>query len=530
MTLSLVAALETLRQYKLLREVITPDEWSISPSQLPEAVQEQVFNDFTYDSRQVTPSSLLFCKGHFIPTYIQTATQAGLSFYVSETDFSEYTTATGIIVNDVRKAMSLLAMQFYGYPQNELTTVGITGTKGKTTTAYYLQAMLNASSNGHAALFSSVDNCLDGTTYSESELTTPESLDLFRMMREAVDNGMQYLVMEVSSQAYKMNRVYGLTFDVGVFLNISPDHISPVEHPSFEDYLYCKRQIAYNSHFLVLGVNHSYADLIKEDAQEAGIKISTFALEQPSTSKTVNERSVEADWIVRAHKTGDSSDSYSLDHAGKEVSNFNLAMNGIFNGANAAAAFAVYHKLVGSIKPAIYEALAKVRIAGRMEGFHAPNLAVYVDYAHNYASTAAVLDYLQEAYGAQKPYITLITGSAGGKAIDRRSEIVQAAQTRVHRLILTEEDTESNQEKTSDICQEMLSSVTNPELDASIILDRTQAITDAIKSSINHPDRFDAIAIIGKGEERWIKRNGQHVQYEGDDQIVLRLLKEVKQR
>ena len=92
-------------------------------------------------------------------------------------------------------------------------------------------------------MFSSVDNCLDGHTYVESDLTTPESMDAFRMMREAADNGMKYLVMEVSSQAYKVDRVYGLTFDVAAFLNISPDHISPIEHPTFEDYLYCKRQI-----------------------------------------------------------------------------------------------------------------------------------------------------------------------------------------------------------------------------------------------------------------------------------------------
>ena len=109
--------------------------------------------------------------------------------------------------------------------------VGITGTKGKTTTAYLTQAMLNGCSGGKCALFSSVDNCLDGHTYVESDLTTPESMDAFRMMREAVDNGMEYLVMEVSSQAYKVDRVFGLTFDVAAFLNISPDHISPIEHP-----------------------------------------------------------------------------------------------------------------------------------------------------------------------------------------------------------------------------------------------------------------------------------------------------------
>lgn len=141
---------------------------------------------------------------------------------MAETEYSAATATPGLIVNDARKAMSLLSAAFYGYPQNELTVIGVTGTKGKTTTSYFTQALINAVSGGKAALFSSVDNCLDGHTYVESDLTTPESMDAFRMMREAADNGMKYLVMEVSSQAYKVDRVYGLTFDVAAFLNISP--------------------------------------------------------------------------------------------------------------------------------------------------------------------------------------------------------------------------------------------------------------------------------------------------------------------
>lgn len=182
--------------------------------------------------------------------------------------------------------MSLLSAAFYGYPQNELTVIGVTGTKGKTTTSYFTQALINAVSGGKAALFSSVDNCLDGHTYVESDLTTPESMDAFRMMREAADNGMKYLVMEVSSQAYKVDRVYGLTFDVAAFLNISPDHISPIEHPTFEDYLYCKRQIIVNAKSLVLGADSLHADLLREDAEAAGIGVTTFALHDADNAGT----------------------------------------------------------------------------------------------------------------------------------------------------------------------------------------------------------------------------------------------------
>ena len=268
MTLTLETAAALLERHRLLREVSHGGQWSRTASHVPDA--SKAFSSLTYDTRQITSGSLLVCKGRFRPEFLDDCDDRGLATYVAETDMSGHTKAPGLIVEDARKAMSLIAAEFYGRPQDELTLIGITGTKGKTTTAYFTQAILNAHSDGRCALFSSVDNCLDGHTYIESDLTTPESLDAFRMMREAADNGMKYLVMEVSSQAYKVNRVYGLTFDVGAFLNISPDHISPIEHPTFEDYLYCKRRIIANSRTLVLGADCDHADLLIEDARRIG--------------------------------------------------------------------------------------------------------------------------------------------------------------------------------------------------------------------------------------------------------------------
>lgn len=226
--------------------------------------------------------------------------------------------------------MSLLSAAFYGYPQNELTVIGVTGTKGKTTTSYFTQALINAVSGGKAALFSSVDNCLDGHTYVESDLTTPESMDAFRMMREAADNGMKYLVMEVSSQAYKVDRVYGLTFDVAAFLNISPDHISPIEHPTFEDYLYCKRQIIVNAKSLVLGADSLHADLLREDAEAAGIGVTTFALHDADNAGT------SAD--VVAWPADPAHASFHIADGDQALGDYHLSIDGDFNYLNAAAA------------------------------------------------------------------------------------------------------------------------------------------------------------------------------------------------
>ncbi|MEQ2756686.1 Mur ligase family protein, partial [Staphylococcus hominis] len=161
------------------------------------------------------------------------------AFYVSEFDYEVALPA--IIVTDVKRAMALIAASFYDFPQNKLKTLALTGTKGKTTSAYFAKAILDKMNGGKTALLSTAQTTLDGKNYFKSELTTPESLDLLEMMAKALTNGMTHLVMEVLSQAYKIERVYGLTFDVGVFLNISPDHIGPVEHPTFAVKIIFKR-------------------------------------------------------------------------------------------------------------------------------------------------------------------------------------------------------------------------------------------------------------------------------------------------
>ena len=190
MALTLESAARLLDRHGLLREIIRGDVWTLDPHDIKGF--DEPFSAITYDTRKVEPGTFLCCKGRFKAEYLQGIDERGLAAYVSENDFSDATQAPGLIVDDVRKAMALLSAEFYGRPQDQLKVVGITGTKGKTTTAYLTQAMLNGCSGGKCALFSSVDNCLDGHTYVESDLTTPESMDAFRMMREAVDNGMEY--------------------------------------------------------------------------------------------------------------------------------------------------------------------------------------------------------------------------------------------------------------------------------------------------------------------------------------------------
>lgn len=512
MALTLASAAALLREHHLLREIIQNDVWTDDAARIPAA--DDPFAAITYDTRKVTTGTLLCCKGRFKAEYLEGIDDKGLQAYMAETDYSSVTDAPGLIVTDSRKAMSLLSAAFYGRPQDELTVIGITGTKGKTTTTYFTQALLNAVSGGKAALFSSVDNCLDGHTYVESDLTTPESMDAFRMMREAADNGMKYLVMEVSSQAYKVDRVYGLTFDVAAFLNISPDHISPIEHPTFEDYLYCKRQIVANAKALVLGADSMHADLIRQDAALAGIPVTTFALHD------ADDKGSQANLIVLPNSS--QSSRYSFVEDNDDLGEYTLNMEGSFNAANAAAAIALVHAVGVETNQTVLSAMETVSISGRMEHFESGNIVAYVDYAHNYVSTKTLSDFVLNKYANRNPRIIVVTGSVGDKAIDRREGIIKGIENHANRIILTSEDTVK--EPMINILHEMQGYITNPHVSSGIILDRTKAIEEAVADARHHADRLTVLLIIGKGEERWIKVNGKHAPYEGDGHIIRRLL------
>ena len=582
-TLSLTSASKLLQQYGLLREMIQHHEsqdlasnseqstdsthsrneiWSLNPYYFANVDADEYFAHATYDTRDIKPGTLLFIKGNFKPEYLLDADSKGLSAYVAEQSYAEYTNAVGLIVTDVRKAMSILSAAFFGNPQEKLTVVGITGTKGKTTTAYFTHAILNAHSGSKAALFSSVDNCLDGVNYVESDLTTPESFDAFKMMREAVDNGMKYLVMEVSSQAYKVNRVYGLKFDVAAFLNISPDHISPIEHPTFEDYLYCKRQIIANTKRLVLNADADHADLLLQDAERNNVPVTTFARIQKdeiedSTCEVINSDDLEdnhtnycasvndddyselltPDYIaipaenseshcISIRDTGEDSDDEDVHYS--TVDDFSLAIAGDFNYENALAAIAIAGELGinQDTDLAALKSIENIKIPGRMEVFKdaQSNTIAVVDYAHNYISTKALLDFVDERFGKENPRITLVTGSAGNKAYDRRKEIVQAAQNRIYQFIFTTEDT--NTEDEMDICKDMRGYITNENVKSHIIIDRPDAVeysVDDARKSFNREEKFNVILLIGKGDERWIKHENKHVPYEGDSEIIKRL-------
>lgn len=443
------------------------------------------FDALSYDSRTVSPSTLFFAKGAaFKKEFLETAVEAGLAFYVSEIDYELDIPA--ILVADIKQAMSLIAMEFYGHPQKKLQLLAFTGTKGKTTAAYFAYSILSQSHR--PAMLSTMNTTLDGVHFFKSALTTPESLDLFAMMAKAVENNRTHLVMEVSSQAYLVKRVYGLTFDVGVFLNISPDHIGPIEHPTFEDYFYHKRLLMDNSRAVIVNSGMEHFEVVRD---------------QVITKEHDFYGSASANTILESH-------GFDFTVSGKLAGHYDIQLIGRFNQENALAAGLACLRLGASLED-IRAGIAQTSVPGRMEVLTQKNGAkIFVDYAHNGDSVKKLIDVVLEH---QKGKVILILGATGNKGESRRKDfgLLLNHYPQID-VLLTADD--PNREDPAAIAAEIQSYMTRP---SQIEVDREKAIQLAMSMTKNNQD---AVIIAGKGADAYQIVNDRREKYAGDLEVA----------
>ncbi|WP_125607973.1 UDP-N-acetylmuramoyl-L-alanyl-D-glutamate--2,6-diaminopimelate ligase [Lapidilactobacillus bayanensis] len=494
MAITLEACILILKEHHILKSSAIQDNLT------------QRFEDAAYDSQKVQPKSIFFCKGDdFRPTYVQDAKDNGAICYVAEQPYTEGNGMHALIVRNIRKAMALLAQAFYGYPQDELFVIAFTGTKGKTTSAYFADGILNKTNDNHAALFSTVNTVLSPNKDDafKSSLTTSESLDLFRNMRVAVDNGMTELVMEVSSQAYKENRVFGLTYDVGIFLNISPDHIGPKEHPNFADYLHSKLQLLVNSRKCVINAETDYFEQVYAAATTTTDPDSIYLYAEDNfvapedVQIDFRYHSQEADLAKSRFKlTANSLKAEQLRITGE----YALDLIGDYNLNNACAAI-ISAGLAGAVYPETAQGIAHVEVPGRMEKTDIPGHGrVYVDYAHNYASLMALLNFLKNEY--HDPKIILVVGAPGDKGISRREGFAKAINQLEPRVFITNDD--PGFEDPEDIAAQIVSGINQDQVQLTVELDRAQAIEAAIMES----QPGDIVVLAGKGTDPYQKVRG----------------------
>jgi UDP-N-acetylmuramyl-tripeptide synthetase len=452
----------------------------------------KIIRNIAYDSNKTTQNTLFVCKGtNFREAYLDTAIEKGAIAYISEKDYGK--SIPCLLVNDVKKALSLAAAIYYNNPANKLKLVGITGTKGKSTTAYYvkyiLDEFLRAEGKPEAGIISSI-NTFDGVINEESHLTTPESLELQMHFNNAVESGLQYMIMEASSQALKYGRLHGVEFDVGVFLNISEDHISPIEHSDMEDYITSKLTMFRHCRTACVNLDSDFLPRIMEAAGEAK-KVLTFGTSGAADILGGNIRKEGFDTIF----------SVKCDRFERD---FLLTMPGLFNVENALAAIAVAYSL-RTPEQHIYSGLRRARSSGRMEVYTNENRdrIVIVDYAHNKLSFTKLYEAVRAEFPGRKVYT--VFGCPGGKAFVRRKDLGLLAGLYSDRVFLTAED--PGPENARDISEDIAQYVRQNNGNCEIIDDRGEAIRESILTS----ESGTVILITGKGNETRQKIGKEYV-------------------
>ncbi|MFD0897487.1 UDP-N-acetylmuramoyl-L-alanyl-D-glutamate--2,6-diaminopimelate ligase [Loigolactobacillus binensis] len=500
-----------LKEHQLLLKAVIPD--TITPA----------VSAIAYDSRKCSAESLFFCKGAFKPEYLTAARQNGASAYMAEQEFTEGAGLAAFIVTNIQKAMALISAAYFDFPQNKLFIIAYTGTKGKTTSSYFTHNILKTATNNQTALFSTIDRIVGPKPEQEfkSHLTTPESLDLFHDMRTAVDSGMTHLVMEVSSQAYKKNRVYGLHFDVGVFLNITPDHIGPTEHPNFADYLHCKLQLLVNSRICVLNAETDHLNEVYQAAQTTSQPedIYLFAKQDFQPSRALppidfRYQSEEADLMASQFTLYAKTDKARALSANGQ---YKLSLPGNFNESNAVAA-AITASLADAPTTAIQTGLAMAYVPGRMESLQTTaHGTIYADYAHNYASMKALLSFLEGQQPNAK--VIVVVGSPGNKGVSRRAGFGKVLTEYADVAFLTADD--PGFEDPLKIAQEIDAHIDHSKVKVTIEVDRKKAITAAITASTVN----DIVVLAGKGDDAFQKVNGVDTPYPTDMVIAKEIVR-----
>ncbi|MCD8003281.1 MAG: UDP-N-acetylmuramoyl-L-alanyl-D-glutamate--2,6-diaminopimelate ligase [Clostridia bacterium] len=485
---------------------------------LPEKYEHIEVSNVRFDSRRTDENSVFVCiagedtDGH---DYAMSAYGRGCRAFLSEHGLSVPEDAAVAVCGDTRSALADISRAVYGYPDRELTLVGITGTKGKTTTSVYIADILNDAGIPTGCIGSLGVILPPGTgsiKMPRTTPTTPEASDLceiFAAMRRA---GIKVAVMEVSSQALYKERVRGLTFDTAVFTNLSPDHIGGAEHPTFEHYRDCKARLFsdFGARRIVYNADDEYADFMIGRAPVGTELVSVSALDESADFYAHNRENYAKGGMI-----GTVFDIREKNGASHKIT---VRAPGDFSVMNAAAAYAVC-KGFGADDDKIGIALSKSAVEGRFEVVDVLPYATFViDYAHNELSLRSVLSVLR---GYNPTRLTVLVGSVGGRTFSRREPIGRAVSELADFCILTAD--EPDFEDPMKIIGDILVGFEGRNTPYVAIPDRAKAVRFAVKNAIPG----EIVLLAGKGHEKTQLINGVHVPF-SEREILLEAAKEAE--
>ena len=462
-------------------------------------------NDVIYDSRKVSKDVAFVCMSGAVVDghkFISDAISKGASAIIVEKDVEIEEPVTVICVSSTRKALALMSAAYFGYPATKMTTIGITGTKGKTTTSHMIRTVLERAEKKYG-IIGTIGTFINGKKW-ETENTTPESYELQKFFHQMVEENTEYMVMEVSSQGIKLDRTAGIHFNYGIFENISPDHIGPTEHKDFAEYLECKSRLFSQCD---VGIVNGDDEHWKEIVAKATCQVKTFGTSQSADFCATN--------IEHVTQGGDLSMKF---HAkGLLEGDIIVGLPGRFNIYNAMSCAAVC-ALMGLPKEDILHALEHVHVQGRVESMTvSDDFSVLIDYAHNEVSSRSILTTLRE----YKPNrIVSVFGCGGNRAKMRRYTMGEAIGELSDLSIITEDN--SRLENVMDIIEDIKVGMHKTSGKYVVIPNRQEAITYAIA----HAQKGDMIILLGKGHEEYMDYDGKKHPY-SERQAVANAVKEI---
>lgn len=457
-------------------------------------------SEVVYDSRKIVKDCLFICicgyntDGH---DFAREAADKGAAVLVvqKEVELPGGSDVTVIRVEDTRYAMAFISAAYFGHPADRLKVIGITGTKGKTTTTYLIKSILE-SAGYKTGLVGTIETII-GERHIPAANTTPESFLLQKYFKEMEEEGCQIVVMEVASQGLKLHRTQGFIFEIGIFTNLEPDHIGPNEHADFEEYQACKGLLFQQCRLGIVNIDDVHT--------QAVLKGHTCRLETYGFDKSAD---FYADNLELVKKPGELGIDFTV--GGKMNFRVEVPTPGRFSVYNALTAIAVCSHFKVEV-PQIQKALLGAHVKGRIEMVPVSGqFTLLIDYAHNEMSLKSLLTTLREYQPAR---LVCVFGCGGNRSKDRRYGMGEVSGDYADLTIITSDNPRF--EEPQDIIEDIKTGIRKTKGKFVEICDRREAIAYAI----DHGQPGDIIVLAGKGHEDYQEIKG--VKYPMDERVLI---------
>jgi UDP-N-acetylmuramoyl-L-alanyl-D-glutamate--2,6-diaminopimelate ligase len=487
-----------MRLENLLKEL----NYSITAGNSAEVLNAQdiEIKDVVNDNRKISEGSLFICikganfDGHSCAKEAYEK-KAGAIVAEADVELPDDCRMPVIRVEDTRYAMAFISAAYFDHPASKLKTIGITGTKGKTTTTYLIRSMLQNA--GHKVGLIGTIEVIIGDEHIHAENTTPESYNLQEYMAKMVEAGCDAVVMEVSSQGLMLHRSQGFTFDIGIFTNIEPDHIGPNEHKDFDDYMHCKGLLFKQCKVGICNGDDIHTDDILEGHT---CKVETYGFNSGGDIRAINLA-----YIRKPGNLGVFFDTEGLIEMHAEITN-----PGKFSVYNALCAIAVARHF-DCTPEEIATALKGAKVKGRIEMVKVSDeFTLMIDYAHNAMALKSLLSTLKDYHPNR---LISVFGCGGNRSKLRRFEMGEVSGKLADLTIITSDNPRF--EDPMDIIHDIETGMKKTDGEYIMIEDRKEAIRYAIENG----EHGDIIVLAGKGHEDYQEIKG--VKYPMDERVII---------